>query len=101
MILVRTKRRLTTRYVNGNTCLICGEPVQGRKRRDARVCVGECAKTLAIARTMAWKARRPFSVRKGIVPLDDEQRSATPAVSERPKAVAVPVGIGTWSPRVR
>jgi hypothetical protein len=49
-------------------CIICNQPIQGRKRRDARVCAGECAKKLALARTKAWKSKQPFSVRRGVVP---------------------------------
>jgi hypothetical protein len=51
-----------------NDCIICGRAIQGRKRRDARVCAGDCAKRLALARTKAWKQRRAFSVKKGITP---------------------------------
>lgn len=51
-----------------NRCLVCGRPVQGRRRRDARVCIGECAKKLALARTKAWKQRKTFSVKRGVTP---------------------------------
>lgn len=49
-------------------CVICKQPVQGRKRKDAQVCAGECARQLAIQRTKAWKEKQPFSVKKGITP---------------------------------
>lgn len=30
--------------------------------------MGECARKLALARTKAWKLKKTFSVRQGIVP---------------------------------
>ena len=65
--------------VSQHTCVVCGERVQGRKRADARVCVGKCAQALARQRTKAWKGKQPFSIRKGIMPTDEESndRSAT------------------------
>jgi len=47
-------------------CVVCGQPVRGRKRIDAQVCVGECARILARERTRAWKDKRPFSLKKQI-----------------------------------
>lgn len=52
-----------------HACVICGNRVQGRKRADARVCVGDCARVLARRRTKAWKDKKPFSIRKGIFPM--------------------------------
>lgn len=49
-------------------CVVCNQLVQGRKRKDARVCAGECARQLAIHRTKAWKQKRPFSVKAGVTP---------------------------------
>lgn len=61
-------------------CVICGNPVQGRKRKDAQVCVGECARKLALARTKAWKSKQDFSVRKGLVPGIGARRDLEEAV---------------------
>lgn len=59
--------------VSQHTCVICGQRVQGRKRADARVCVGDCAQALARQRTKAWKGKEPFSIRKGIMPTAENQ----------------------------
>lgn len=63
-------------------CVICKQPVQGRKRKDALVCAGECARQLAIQRTKAWKAKKHFSVREGVTPgMDDEKEDDRVQVS--------------------
>lgn len=51
-----------------NRCLICGLSVQGRRRRDASACAGDCARQLALARTKAWKQKKAFSVKRGVTP---------------------------------
>lgn len=36
-------------------CVVCEQPIQGRRRVDSVCCVGECSKELARRRTKAWK----------------------------------------------